>query len=105
MSLVVRPPTTPPSKKTPQRNVCSGIFRAPDFTRDHDSGSGGGGISGNQRSPRDPVVGSAVFGLPQRRPRIYILGVHESLGCEPRLRKPPRPAITPVSQLLSADKG
>eukprot|EP00959_Pyramimonas_sp_CCMP1952_P385943 8088407-Pyramimonas_sp.AAC.2 len=67
-----------------------------------------GGVGAGRRlldAPRVPVAGSADFGLPQRRPRIYILAIHESEDCEPRLRKPPRPAITPVSHLLAAEKG
>lgn len=48
---------------------------------------------------------SSDFGLPQRRPRVYILGLHKSVQGKPRLPRPPCIECPPISQFLLPDKG
>lgn len=45
------------------------------------------------------------FGLPQNRPRLYIVGFHKSEGKTPQLPKPPDLPVPPLSSFLSAEKG
>ena len=45
------------------------------------------------------------FGIPQKRPRLYFMGVHNSVGKVPRMPSPPRSAVRPLSDLLDDERG
>ena len=51
------------------------------------------------------VYKTSDFGIPQARPRIYILGVRKELGITPKLPRPPAISPAPLSTFLDADKG
>ena len=52
------------------------------------------------------ILNASQFGLPQLRPRLFIIGFHESLGKKPKIAHAPEDIeIKPLSSFLEPHKG
>ena len=45
------------------------------------------------------------FGLPQRRPRVYMVGIHNTIGKAPKMKRPQHTDRQPLSSFLEAVTG